>query len=569
MSYLNTFTSPRFKTSFILVQSGGNYTVQANNPAAARTLTIIDPGGADSFVFAAATQNLSNKTLASDLAFGGFKGTGAGTPTASGDLATKGYVDSIAQGLHIKPTADAATTAALPACTYANGASGVGATLTGNSNGALAAQDGVTLILNDYLLVKDQAADLQNGLYKLTQVGDGSNPFILTRAVEMDTSSDFEGAYVPVDSGTTNARTAFVCTNSTAPTVGTTAITFGQFQSAAVLTEGNGINVSGSTISVDAGSGLTFSGATLVVDTSVVLTQTNSMTGITNKTFSTGCVWNGGTIGDSYLTESYLKADGSRALSANWAAGAFSITANSIVIGGAAYRINGSDNATVDGNAVTATVIRGGNKTGAAGTSGAGGQLSLIGGSATGGSSTGAGGDVLLAGGTTVGGAAGTVNIGDAADNTKRVGFAINGATTAKKATLSFSHTDNRTITFFDASDTVVGRATTDTLTNKTITNPIINHSVAAVSSNTTMTASSAEVQNVTTGSSTIAMTLPAANGVAAGRRFTFRKVDSGSGKITITPAGSDTLGLFSADIDLQNDTITVESDGTSKWWGV
>src|SRR5262249_54307258 len=59
----------------------------------------------------------------------------------------------------------AATTAALPACTYSNGSSGVGATLTGNSNGALPAQDGVTLSANQDLLVKDQSTASQNGIY--------------------------------------------------------------------------------------------------------------------------------------------------------------------------------------------------------------------------------------------------------------------------------------------------------------------------------------------------------------------------------------------------------------------
>lgn len=66
-----------------------------------------------------------------------------------------------------KESVRAATTAALPAVTYANGTGGVGATLTADANGALPAQDGVTLVVNDRLLVKDQAAQLQNGIYIL------------------------------------------------------------------------------------------------------------------------------------------------------------------------------------------------------------------------------------------------------------------------------------------------------------------------------------------------------------------------------------------------------------------
>ncbi len=64
----------------------------------------------------------------------------------------------------------------------------------------------------------------------------------------------------------------------------------------------------------------------------------------------------------------------------------------------------------------------------------------------------------------------GKIQIGDAADTTKLLTFELVGATTAKTMTFTSSHTDNRTITFPDATDTLVGKATTDTLTNKTLT---------------------------------------------------------------------------------------------------
>jgi hypothetical protein len=47
--------------------------------------------------------------------------------------------------------------------------------------------------------------------------------------------------------------------------------------------------------------------------------------------------------------------------------------------------------------------------------------------------------------------------------------FELDGATTGKTMTLTHSHTDDRTLTFPDATDTLVGKATTDTFTNKTI----------------------------------------------------------------------------------------------------
>lgn len=123
----------------------------------------------------------------------------------------------------------AATTTTLPACTYANGTAGVGATLTGNANGALAAQDGVTLTAGQRLLVKDQASPAQNGVYVVTVVGTGSVPFILTRATDFDTSAEIiDGATFFVGQGTTLANSSWALTVNGAVTVGTTGLVFAQ-----------------------------------------------------------------------------------------------------------------------------------------------------------------------------------------------------------------------------------------------------------------------------------------------------------------------------------------------------
>lgn len=179
--------------------------------------------------------------------------TNLGTPTAATDAATKAYVDAAAQGLSQKPTARVATTAALPACTYANGTSGVGATLTGNSNGALTV-DGYAVAAGDRVLVKDQAAGAQNGLYDVTQAGSAGTPFILTRNVNMDTASEFTNAFIPVeDAGTANANSLWLCTNSADPTVGTTAVAFVQLNKGTDLQQGTGIAISGNTVSLESG----------------------------------------------------------------------------------------------------------------------------------------------------------------------------------------------------------------------------------------------------------------------------------------------------------------------------
>ena len=110
--------------------------------------------------------------------------TGAATPLNDSDLATRGYVDSVAQGLDIKEACRVATTGNL-AGTYATS----GQTLTANSNGAIQV-DGLTLSVSDRVLLKDQSDGTQNGVFTVTTVGDGSNPFVLTRALDFNTNNE-------------------------------------------------------------------------------------------------------------------------------------------------------------------------------------------------------------------------------------------------------------------------------------------------------------------------------------------------------------------------------------------
>jgi hypothetical protein len=118
----------------------------------------------------------------------------------------------------------AKTTAALAANTYANGSSGVGATLTGNANGALAAQDGVTLVANDRLLVDHEATGSHNGIYAVTQVGDGSHPYILTRTTDADEGGELVNATCKIAEGTLHADQEWQCKTNATITVGTTAL---------------------------------------------------------------------------------------------------------------------------------------------------------------------------------------------------------------------------------------------------------------------------------------------------------------------------------------------------------
>lgn len=187
----------------------------------------------------------------------------ASTTRLATQSAVKGYVDNISAGLKWKASVRARTTTTLPTCTYANGTSGVGATLTGNANGALSAQDGVTLVQGERLLVLNESAALRLGIYVLTQVGDAGTPFILTRATDCDQSSEFINAVIGVQEGSANADTYWQFTNNSV-TVGTTSITFTQFSIA--YQAGTGLGLSGNTFSITDDELLALAGLTSAAD---------------------------------------------------------------------------------------------------------------------------------------------------------------------------------------------------------------------------------------------------------------------------------------------------------------
>ncbi len=149
-------------------------------------------------------------------------------PTSPMHAATKQYVDAARAGLDVKASVRAATTAALPTNTLSAGV------LTASANAALAAQDGVTLVVNDRLLVKNEASGAKNGLYTVTQVGSGALPYILTRTTVADVDVEVtSGMFTFVTEGTVNGDKGFVLTTDDPITVNTTALTFSQFSTQA------------------------------------------------------------------------------------------------------------------------------------------------------------------------------------------------------------------------------------------------------------------------------------------------------------------------------------------------
>lgn len=150
-------------------------------------------------------------------------------PTSAQDAATKNYVDSAIQGLDVKQSCRAASTANVTV-----------------SNPGTAVFDGVTLSNGERILLKNQSTASQNGIYVFN--GSGS---AMTRATDADASSEVtSGMYVWIEEGTTNADTGWILTTDGAITLGTTSLTFTQFSGAGQITAGNALTKTGNTLDV-------------------------------------------------------------------------------------------------------------------------------------------------------------------------------------------------------------------------------------------------------------------------------------------------------------------------------
>lgn len=175
------------------------------------------------------------------------------------EFITRAYVDeATSNGFHVHTPVLVATTGNLTATYNQPGGAGdgVGATLTNSGTQVALEIDGVSLATNDRVLVYQQTTGLQNGIYVVTTVGDGSTNWVLTRSADANTSSEGDpgtlggGDYFFVTSGTTQGFFAFICTNTSAIVFGTTSIDFNEFSQVPVYTGTAPINVSGQTIAL-------------------------------------------------------------------------------------------------------------------------------------------------------------------------------------------------------------------------------------------------------------------------------------------------------------------------------
>jgi hypothetical protein len=155
-------------------------------------------------------------------------GTITTTPTGDTDIANKGYVDSVAQGLDVKASCVYSTTANI--------------TLSG-----LAVQAGgdwvATLTAGDRILVKNQTLSQFNGIYVAASG-------IWARSADMNVWAEVPSAFTFIESGSTLADTGWVCTSNQGGTIDVTPITWSQFSGAGSYLAGTGLTLTGNTFSI-------------------------------------------------------------------------------------------------------------------------------------------------------------------------------------------------------------------------------------------------------------------------------------------------------------------------------
>ena len=149
-------------------------------------------------------------------------------PSAAAHAANKSYVDAqvdaALQGAFWKDACEVATTAPI--------------TLSGTQT-----IDGVALSGGERVLVKDQTAKDENGIYVCASGA-------WARATDMDAADEFPSAAVFIKQGTASGDLGYICTNDSV-TVGVTGIIFTQFTGLGQIGAGDGLSKSGNTLDVD------------------------------------------------------------------------------------------------------------------------------------------------------------------------------------------------------------------------------------------------------------------------------------------------------------------------------
>ena len=419
------YTSPSFDGSANVTAAGTLATVATAGTTGGSTaipvVTINAKGLTTSITTAAVVApagTLSGNTLASGVTASSLTslGTIASLTATAGTISTTPSASTdIANKLYVDTVAQGLDAKA--SCIAATTAD---ITLTGTQT-----IDGIAIVAGNRVLVKNQTLSQNNGIY-LCAAG------AWTRTTDADTWDELTSAFTFIETGTVNADTGWVCTANAGGTLGTTALPWSQFSGAGSYTASTGLTLTGTAFSLttpvavaNGGTGISSFGSGIATFLGTP-TSANLAAALTDETGSGANVFGTSPTITTPVIAQINDANGNETLKLASIASAV----NEVTIENAAT-----------GNAV---------------------HISATGGDASVG--------LHLAGK----GASGYVNVQDSTDATKRIMFNASGGTTNTRTMLSSTQTVDRTLSLPDATDTLVGRATTDTLTNKTLTSPTI-----------------------------------------------------------------------------------------------
>jgi hypothetical protein len=198
------------------------------------TFTVNETVAGNTVVFSTAANLQVNDQLWFDNSFNGVVGNLAyfvvSTPNTSAAVLSTAYNGT--------PVSNITSGSGLTESTRVN--SGIGSTLTATSNGALVV-DGFSVSAGNRVLVYNQSTQYENGVYDVTDAGNVSAPWILTRSSDTDkfipdTNDGLDqGSYFYVKSGDTGAGESYVLTQPVGPfIIGLANVEFTQFSASQV-----------------------------------------------------------------------------------------------------------------------------------------------------------------------------------------------------------------------------------------------------------------------------------------------------------------------------------------------
>jgi hypothetical protein len=483
------YTSPTFDGTANVTAAGTLATVASAGTTGGSTaipIVTINAKGLTTSITTAAViapaNTLSGSTLASGVTASSLTslgtianlaataGTISTTPTASTDIANKLYVDTVAQGLDAKASCVAATTTDI--------------TLSGAQT-----IDGISIVAGNRVLVKNQTLSQNNGIYLCAS---GS----WTRTTDADTWDELTSAFTFIEQGTVNADCGFVCTANAGGTLGTTALPWSQFSGAGSYSASTGLTLTGTVFSLTAPvsvalggtnsttagiasfnniTGYTASGATGTTSTNLVFSTSPTLVTPALGTPSSATLTNAtGLPLTTGVTGILPVANGGTGVTTSTGTTNNVLSGSPTIVTPVIAQINdASANATLKLASIASAV-----------------NQVTIENAATGNAVhvTATGTDANIGLHLAAKGASGYVNVQDSVDSTKRIMFNASGGTTATRTMLSSTQTVDRTITLPDATDTLVGKATTDTLTNKTLTSPTLTTPILGTPQSATLT---------------------------------------------------------------------------------